>query len=70
MLHFSHLEKETEKLGDKKYRVKLLYETEDETEMLIRILSFGPMIKVLSPQNLIEQIKNRIEKQEKLRTQK
>jgi len=50
--------------------VKLLYETEDETEMLIRILSFGPMIKVLSPQNLIEQIKNRIEKQEKLRTQK
>lgn len=70
MLHFSHLEKETEKLGDKKYRVKLLYETEDETEMLIRILSFGPMIKVLSPQNLIEQIKNRIEKQEKLRAQK
>ena len=70
MLHFSHLEKETEKIGDKKYRVKLLYETEDETEMLIRILSFGPMIKVLSPQNLIEQIKNRIEKQEKLRTQK
>ena len=70
MLHFSHLEKETEKLGDKKYRVRLLYETEDETEMLIRILSFGPMIKVLSPQNLIEQIKKRIEKQEKLRTQK
>ena len=70
MLHFSHLEKETEKIGDKKYRVKLLYETEDETEMLIRILSFGPMIKVLSPQNLIEQIKKRIEKQEKLRAQK
>ncbi len=70
MLHFSHLEKETEKLRDKKYRVRLLYETEDEMEMLIRILSFGPMIKVLSPQNLIEQIKNRIEKQEKLRTQK
>ncbi len=70
MLHFSHLEKETEKFGDKKYRVKLLYETEDETEMLIRILSFGPMIKVLSPQNLIEQIKKRIEKQEKLRAQK
>ena len=70
MLHFSHLEKETEKIGDKKYRVKLLFETEDETEMLIRILSFGPMIKVLSPQNLIEQIKNRIEKQEKLRAQK
>ena len=70
MLHFSHLEKETEKIGDKKYRVRLLYETEDETEMLIRILSFGPMIKVLSPQNLIEQIKNRIEKQEKLRAQK
>lgn len=70
MLHFSHLEKETEKIGDKKYRVRLLYETEDETEMLIRLLSFGPVIKVLSPQNLIEQIKKRIEKQEKLRAQK
>lgn len=70
LLHFSHLEKETEKIGDKKYRVRLLYETEDETEMLIRILSFGPMIKVLSPQNLIGQIKKRIEKQEKLRAQK
>lgn len=70
MLHFSHLEKETEKIGDKKYRVKLLYETEDETEMLIRLLSFGSVIKVLSPQSLIAQIRKRIEKQEKLRTQK
>ncbi len=70
MLHFSHLEKETEKLGGGKYLVKLLYEQEDETEILIRLLSFGPMIKVLSPKSLIEQIRKRIEKQEKLRTQK
>ncbi|MBQ7873985.1 MAG: WYL domain-containing protein [Oscillospiraceae bacterium] len=70
MLHFSHLEKETEKIGDKKYRVKLLYEQEDETEILIRLLSFGPVLKVLSPQSLIAQIRKRIEKQEKLRTQK
>ena len=70
MLHFSHLEKETEKLGEGKYRVKLLYEQEDETEILIRLLSFGPVIKVLSPQSLIDQIIKRIEKQEKLRTQK
>ena len=70
MLHFSHLEKETEKLGEGKYKVKLLYEQEDETEILIRLLSFGPVIKVLSPQSLIDQIIKRIEKQEKLRTQK
>ena len=25
------------------------YEKEDETEMVIRILSFGPLIRVLSP---------------------
>lgn len=63
MLNFSHLKKKTEKIDDKHYRVSLEYDKSDETEMLIRILSFGPMIKVQSPQGFIELIKNRIEKQ-------
>lgn len=67
MLHFSHLEKETQKLGDELYKVTLKYYQEDETEILIRILSFGPMIKVTSPQSFIDQIKHRLNKQNRLR---
>ena len=40
----------------------------DEQELLIRILSFGPMLKVVEPESLVEQIRNRIEKQQNLRT--
>ncbi len=64
MLHFSHLEKEAEKLDDKHYRTVLKYDKDDETEMLIRILSFGPLIKVVSPDSFINQLKNRINRQE------
>lgn len=64
MLHFSHLEKEAEKLDDKHYRITLKYGKDDETEMLIRILSFGPLIKVLLPDSFINHLKNRIYKQE------
>ena len=46
MLHFSHLKKETRKLDDGRFMVKLHYDKEDRTEMLIRILSFGPVVKV------------------------
>lgn len=64
MLHFSHLEKEAERLDDKHYRITLRYDKDDETEILIRILSFGPMIKVISPESFINQLKKRIYKQE------
>ena len=68
MLHFSHLEKETKKINGELYTVKLKYYQEDETEILIRILSFGPMIKVTSPQSFIDQIKHRLNMQNRLRT--
>ncbi len=64
LLHFSHLKKETVKLDEKHYRIRIEYQQEDETEMLIRILSFGPMIRVISPQSFIEQIKERLAKQQ------
>lgn len=63
MHHFSYLKKETEKLDDKHYRITIEYDRDDETEILIRILSFGPMLKVVSPQSFINQLKNRINKQ-------
>ena len=63
MLHFSHLEKETERIGENRYRLTLRYEQEDETELLIRVLSFGPALKVISPSKFRKRVKDRIERQ-------
>ena len=60
LLHFAHFEKEAEKLDEGKYLVKITYDKDDETELVIRILSFGPMIKVLSPQSFVNLIKQRL----------
>lgn len=73
MLHFSHLEKETTKLAPDetseesadKYRLTLWYKKDDETEILIRVLSFGPMIRVLEPDNFIDLIRERLEMQKR-----
>ena len=69
MLHFSHLEKEAERLDELHYRIKLKYDIDDETEMLIRILSFGPRVKVIAPESFIKLIKERLEKQTKMCSQ-
>ena len=64
MLSFSDLEKETVKIDDENYKIKLKYRSDDETEILIRILSFGPMMKVVEPEVFVNQIKERIIKQQ------
>lgn len=66
LLHFSHLEKETKRLDETHYRVTLKYDPADETEMVIRILSFGPMIRVLEPRRIIDELQKRIERQRAL----
>ena len=66
LLHFSHLEKETKRLDETHYRVTLRYDPADETEMVIRILFFGPMIRVLEPQRFIDRLWERIERQRQL----
>ena len=63
MLHFSHFEKETKKLDDTHYNIKLCYMAEDENELLIRVLSFGPALKVLAPFDFVKKIRERLEKQ-------
>lgn len=63
LLHFSHLEKETRKLEEGKYLVTLKYDKEDETELVIRILSFGPFIRVTEPDSFIDLIRERLVKQ-------
>ena len=66
LLHFSHLEKETKRLDDHRYRVTLRYDRQDETEMVIRILSFGCVIRVVEPEHFISLLRERIDRQKQL----
>ena len=63
MLHFAHFEKQAEKLDKKHYLVKIKYAHDDESEMVIRILSFGPMIEVLEPESFRKLVIEKLEKQ-------
>ena len=63
LLHFSHFEKETRKLDDRLYQIKLRYDEEDETELLIRVLSFGPVLEVKAPGSFITLVKGRVDRQ-------
>ncbi|MGN1193904.1 MAG: WYL domain-containing protein [Acutalibacteraceae bacterium] len=63
MLHFAHFKKEAEKQDDGKYRLKIYYDSSDETELVIRVLSFGPFIEVTEPQSFRNLIIERLGKQ-------
>ncbi|MCI8670266.1 MAG: WYL domain-containing protein [Lachnospiraceae bacterium] len=60
MLHFAHFEKEARRLSDDRYQIIIRYNREDETELVIRVLSFGPFIKITEPDSFIELIKERL----------
>ena len=46
LLHFAHFEKRAERVGDH-YVLHVRFNRDDEPEMVIRVLSFGPMVEVL-----------------------
>lgn len=60
LLHFAHFEKQAERIDGQRYKVTIYYDKDDETEMVIRILSFGPMINVTAPVHFINLIKERL----------
>lgn len=67
MMEFAELEKESvydEDTGE--CVVTLKYDEKNEAEMIIRFLSFGPVIEVTSPADIREQIRRRIEHQKLL----
>ncbi|SHO49161.1 WYL domain-containing protein [Anaerocolumna xylanovorans] len=67
MLQFASWEKQTEYDEEKEcYTCRIYYDRQDETELLIRILSFGPVVKVLGPEGFLTQIKERINRQYRL----
>lgn len=63
MLHFAHFEKQAEKLDRKHYILKIKYSRADETELVIRILSFGPMVEVLASDSFRKLVIERLKKQ-------
>ena len=63
MLHFSHFEKQAERIAENEYRVSIFYDRNDETEMVIRVLGFGPTIEVIEPPAFRKLIIQRLIKQ-------
>jgi len=66
MLHFAHFEKRAEKQDGDSYRLTVRYNSEDEKELIIRILSFGPLVRVEEPDDFVLLIKERLIQQKKL----
>ena len=66
LFHFSFLEKMTERLDNGKFRMTLYYPVSDKTEILIRILSFGHQLNVISQGYIREEIEKRLSAQMEL----
>lgn len=67
MLHFANYEKHT--LYDEEQKVwisSIYYDLADETELLIEILSFGPVIRVLGPESFLALVRQRVKRQHDL----
>ena len=63
MLQFANYEKSTRKLDDNTYECLIYYNKKTETELLIEVLSFGPMIKVVGNEGFLRLIKERLSRQ-------
>lgn len=64
LLQFASFDRKTEYDPERDiYTCQISYDLSDETELLIRILSFGPTIKVLGPESFLSQLKERLKKQ-------
>lgn len=60
MMQFSIYKKMTSKMEEDLYRCILTYEKEDEADLIIRMLSFGPNIQVVGPDDFVKQIKKKL----------
>ncbi len=60
MLHFAHFEKQAERIDENRYLLRMKYYESDETEIVIRILSFGQYVRVIEPESFVELIKKRL----------
>ncbi|MBP5607934.1 MAG: WYL domain-containing protein [Lachnospiraceae bacterium] len=63
MLQFADYRKNTVRLDDNSYRCEIFYDKDDETELLIEILSFGPVVQVIENAHFIRLVKERLQRQ-------
>ena len=63
MMKFAHYKKQAERIGDNTYRVEMEYDKDDETDVLIQIMSFGSAVKVIAPETIREELALRVKKQ-------
>lgn len=63
MLHFANYEKNTVKIDENTYECLIYYNQNMETELLIEVLSFGPMLTVLGNEKFLDLLKARLERQ-------
>lgn len=67
MLHFANYEKHTEYNEDHgRWLCSIYYDPEDETGLLMEILSFGPVVCVTGPESFVNQIRRRVKRQHQL----
>lgn len=63
MMKFSHYKKEIEKIGEDSYKVVLKYDKDEETDVVIQLMSFGSYISVISPPKIKKEISRRLKRQ-------
>lgn len=68
MLHFANYEKNTTKIDENTYECLIYYNQSMETELLIEVMSFGPMLTVLGNEHFLNLIKSRLRRQMNLFT--
>lgn len=66
MLHFANYDKDTKQLDENTWECLIYYDSSMETELLIEILSFGPVVQVTGPDSFVELIRERLKNQWRL----
>ena len=66
LLYFSNYERRTTNLGNGVFDVKIVFPKQDETEVLVNILSYIPMVRVIAPEEMKDKFMQRIQKQKEL----
>ncbi|MCI7768151.1 MAG: WYL domain-containing protein [Oscillospiraceae bacterium] len=67
MMEFAAYEKRSElDLETGKCHASIYYDKQDETELLIMLLGFGPVLKITGPEEFLEKARERVERQYEL----
>ena len=60
MTHFSTYDKSLEKQADGSYRLVLHYHPDEQSDLLLQVMSFGPVVQIDEPNSFANQIKERL----------